>query len=118
MQEALSKILGRDVSEVPTSPFTGRPLTGPFNAGGAYEHVVANFGLRREGADIKASEALREAGIPGIRYLDAGSRASGDTSNHVIFDANTIEILRKYGIAGLLAGGTAAATASRQEPPT
>lgn len=59
---------------------------------------------------------------PGIRYLDAGSRAGGQgSSNHVIFDANTIEILRKYGIAGLMAGGAGAAAATArqpQEPPT
>lgn len=51
-----------------------------------------------------ASEALREAGIPGIRYLDAGSRGAGDGSrNYVIFDENLINIVRKYGIAGAAA---------------
>ncbi len=58
----------------------------------------------------EGAQQLQAAGIPGIRYLDGGSRASGEgTHNHVIFDANTIEILRKYGIAGLMAGGGAAA---------
>jgi hypothetical protein len=58
-----------------------------------------------------AAAALRQAGIPGIRYLDAGSRAAGQgTSNHVVFDPATIEILRKYGIAGLGLGLGAAAT--------
>jgi hypothetical protein len=34
-------------------------------------------------------DALREAGIPGIRYLDGGSRKSGEgTSNFVIFPGN------------------------------
>jgi len=47
---------------------------------------------------------LREASIPGIRYLDAGSRGVGDGSrNYVIFDENLIEIVRKYGIAGAAA---------------
>jgi hypothetical protein len=32
------------------------------------------------------------------------------THNYVVFDAATIDILRKYGIAGLIAGGGAAAT--------
>lgn len=50
------------------------------------------------------SEALRRAGIPGIRYLDAGSRGAGDGSrNYVIFDENLINIVRKYGIAGAAA---------------
>ena len=50
------------------------------------------------------SEALRRAGIPGIRYLDAGSRGTGEgTRNYVIFDENLINIVRKYGIAGAAA---------------
>ena len=50
---------------------------------------------------VAASQALREAGIPGIKYLDQGSRAAGDGSrNHVVFDDNLIEILRKYGLGG------------------
>ena len=56
-----------------------------------------------------AASALFEAGIPGIRYLDQGSRGSGQgTSNYVVFDPNLIEILRKYGIAGPVAGLTTA----------
>jgi hypothetical protein len=44
---------------------------------------------------------LREAGIPGIKYLDQGSRAAGEGSrNYVVFDENLIEIVKKYGIAG------------------
>jgi hypothetical protein len=67
--------------------------------------------------DVGASQRLQAAGIPGIRYLDAGSRASGQgTSNHVVFDAATIDILRKYGIAGLMAGGGAAAAGTQQQP--
>jgi hypothetical protein len=49
----------------------------------------------------EATAKLREAGIPGIKYLDAGSRAKGDGSrNYVVFDDNLISIVRKYGIAG------------------
>jgi hypothetical protein len=52
----------------------------------------------------QATDRLREAGIPGIRYLDAGSRGAGDgTRNFVIFDENLIDIVRKYGIAGAAA---------------
>jgi hypothetical protein len=39
------------------------------------------------------------------------------THNHVVFDANTIDILRKYGIAGLIAGGGAAAAAATGTQP-
>jgi hypothetical protein len=39
--------------------------------------------------DMEASAALREAGIPGIRYLDQGSRGAGQgTSNFVVFPGN------------------------------
>ena len=55
-------------------------------------------------APAEASERLKEAGIPGIKYLDAGSRGAGDGSrNYVVFDENLIEIVRKYGIAGAAA---------------
>ena len=48
-----------------------------------------------------ATQRLRNAGIPGIKYLDAGSRGAGDgTRNYVVFDDRLIEIVRKYGIAG------------------
>lgn len=56
-----------------------------------------------------ADKYLREAGIPGIRYKDQGSRGTdGGTHNYVVFDDKLIEILRKYGLAGLMAGGAAA----------
>jgi hypothetical protein len=60
-------------------------------------------------AEIIASQKLRDAGIPGIRYLDQGSRRAGDgTHNAVIFDPATMEIIRRYGLAGLMGGGAAA----------
>jgi hypothetical protein len=81
----------------------------------AWLDVVSHHGLLREGAAAPASTTLREAGIPGIRYLDQGSRGAGEGShNAVVFDDATIEILRKYGIAGLIAGGGAAAAGSQQ----
>jgi hypothetical protein len=56
------------------------------------------------GIDDAARISLSEAGIPGIRYLDAGSRGAGDGSrNYVVFDENLINIVRKYGIAGAAA---------------
>ncbi len=51
------------------------------------------------GPDV-LSDKLKQAGIPGIRYLDAGSRAGGEgTRNFVIFDENLVSILKKYGVA-------------------
>jgi hypothetical protein len=55
---------------------------------------------------VHASSDLAEIGIPGIRYLDAGSRAAGDGSrNFVVFDDSIIDILRRYGIGGAAVGG-------------
>jgi hypothetical protein len=52
----------------------------------------------------EASAALRDSGIPGIKYLDAGSRGAGDgTRNFVVFDDSLITILRKYGVGSLAA---------------
>jgi hypothetical protein len=77
---------------------------------------MVSIAARKGGnGDVIASEALRDAGLPGIRYLDAGSRGGGEgTRNTVIFDPATIEILRKYGIAGLMAGGAGAAVGTQQ----
>lgn len=63
----------------------------------------------RKGAAARVSEKLKEAGIPGIKYLDAGSRGAGDgTRNYVVFDDSLVNIIKKYGLAGLLGGGAAA----------
>lgn len=62
--------------------------------------------------------ALRDAGVPGVRYFDASSRARGQgTRNYVVFDENLMEIVRKYGIAGLTMGGVAAAAGGAQSNP-
>lgn len=56
--------------------------------------------LRMHGNEIGPGNeaALREAGIPGIRYLDGGSRSAGEGShNYVVFDENLIEIVGKDG---------------------
>jgi len=45
---------------------------------------------------------LREAGIPGLRYLDAGSRTGRqNTRNYVMFGDDLIDITRRYAEGGL-----------------
>jgi hypothetical protein len=83
-----------------------------------------------------ASDVLREAGIPGIKYLDQGSRtlaarannprnanwmaddaawkASTPTSNYVVFNPAIIDIMKKYGLAGATTG-TMGALAAQDE---
>jgi len=54
-----------------------------------------------------AARELLEAGIPGIRYYDAGSRRRGaGTSNYVMFPGteDRIRILRQYGLLPPLVG--------------
>ena len=73
----------------------------------------------RKIAQMRASKDLSDAGIPGIKYLDAGSRGVGvkdATSNYVVFDDSMIEIMRKYGLlAPLVGAGTVAAVSDMGE---
>jgi hypothetical protein len=51
--------------------------------------IYAAYQAHRGGNATAASDRLRELGIPGIRYLDAGSRGQGTgTSNYVVFPGN------------------------------
>lgn len=46
----------------------------------------------------RASKALAAAGIPGLRYFDAGSRDAGDgTRNVVVFDDSIVKLTHKDG---------------------
>lgn len=71
------------------------------------EEIAPGVVAKGEGA----ASILRDAGIPGIKYLDAGSRGVGDgTRNYVVFDDRLVTILRKYGIGAFVAGGGYALT--------
>ncbi len=67
----LGKIAGKAVDETTVKAQT------------AYEQLVRQYG------EQGAAKLLREAGVPGIRYLDGGSRTAGDgTRNFVVFPGN------------------------------
>jgi len=71
----------------------------------ALNREKGTFGPTSGTSELVSKEMLQR-GIPGIRYLDAGSRGAGDGSrNYVVFDDSLIDIIRKYGIAGLMMGG-------------
>ena len=71
----------------------------------------------RLGSKDKVPEYLSGRGIPGIKYLDAGSRGAGDGSrNYVVFDPATIEILKKYGLLGAVGGGMGANALAGGQP--
>ncbi len=122
-------------------------VAGKITAGEAYGELSGVMGGRD-----KAAEALRAAGIKGIRYADQGSRnvfveqrpdgkfavhggnfgpgqsvktfdtseeahrvaSEQTTNNYVVFDDKTVEILKKYGLAGLTALGAGAGYAANQ----
>lgn len=68
---------------------TGRQLYGAFQQ-------IAKEG--KTGTSADASELMRQAGIPGIRYLDQGSRAKGEgTRNFVLFDAQHARVIERNG---------------------
>ena len=51
-----------------------------------------------EGESSNAADILKNQGIPGIRYLDGGSRSTGSgTSNYVLFDDQLPRILERNG---------------------
>lgn len=77
----------REGKEQPHDPVTGKHLVSALNK--TDEHGP------------ETSAALAEAGIPGIRYLDAGSRGAGDgTRNYVVFHPKHLEIKRRYAEGG------------------
>ena len=59
---------------------------------GAQDLLMRMAGTKNNSAE--ASQHLRELGIPGIRYLDQGSRTAGEgTSNFVVFDPKHMNII-------------------------
>lgn len=65
-----------------------------------------------------SAQELAARGIPGIKYLDQGSRTAGQGSrNFVVFDDALIEIMRKYGLAMPALGAAGLATYGAQPAP-
>ena len=67
--------------------------SGDMTGEGAYKSLARIIG-GKENADTVSNVLKREYGIPGIRYLDQGSRAGGSgTSNFVVFDPAHMNII-------------------------
>lgn len=52
------------------------------------------FRMRQQLGEQEAADAMREAGVPGLRYKDAGSRGKGDsdgTRNFVVWDQDVLD---------------------------
>ena len=62
-----------------------------------------------------STQQFQRAGIPGIKYLDQGSRAAGEGSrNYVVFDDKLVSIVKKYGIPGAIGLGIISPEMGRQ----
>lgn len=59
------------------------------------------FGVLARQLDLpreEVTQSMGQSGIPGIKYLDQGSRGAGEGSrNYVVFDDSLIEIVAKNG---------------------
>jgi hypothetical protein len=85
---------------MPVRDFSARTYNNPDSMRSLLRSLVAKrtgFEPAMDELGASASSVLREAGIPGIRYLDGMSRSAGEgSSNYVVFDDELIDILRKY----------------------
>ncbi len=76
-------------------------LTGPFSVDMTGDQLLRHVQATLKGVgrgSTKAEEELRRRGVPGIRYLDGGSRGAGSgTSNFVVFpgEESALRILER-----------------------
>lgn len=91
-------------------------------AGADFKDVVQHLD-NIDPADL--SQALARASVPGVRYLDAGSRSAGvgsrtmtgerPTSNYVVFNPGIIDIMKKYALPLGVGVGAGALGANQQQ---
>lgn len=102
-KQAVEKLNKMDLSSLVNKELESmKPLDMNWNITGKeyYEFLSKN-----QGSPAKASELLQRQGVPGISYLDEGSRSRGKgTSNFVVFDPTDVKILEKNSqkVEGLL----------------
>ena len=96
VRDGVRKLMGGDWAETtknyPDLSVDGIPSGYAKMTGGDIHHALAE----RVGGKGPVEAQLREAGIPGIRYLDQGSRSGGKgTSNFVLFDDDAAKLLAR-----------------------
>jgi len=83
-------------------------LDDSLTGGEFYKGVVTGLGGRKD-----ASEALRDIGIPGLKYFDQGSRAGGEgTRNYVTWDQDVLDRSKMLERDGVTLGANKAPTAA------
>ena len=76
------------------------------------EDIYHSF-IVNHGSDQAASEALRKAGIPGLKYFDGGSRAGGEgTRNYVTWDQDVLNRSKMLERDGVTLGANKSPTAA------
>jgi hypothetical protein len=106
VQKKLEAIMGQVPSDtILSSPWNNAPhavLREPNRLDPSYYQTPAG---QYQSRGISAEQQLQQAGIPGIKYLDAGSRGAGEgTSNYVVFDPQLMKIVRKYAVPAFATG--------------
>ena len=97
--DALMRALSEDASGVNYVPVKLPIPEGSPSYSATGQEVAGKSSIFGSGA--QAAEALKNRGIAGVKYLDQGSRPTGDgTRNYVVFDDRLISIVKKYGVAG------------------
>ncbi len=105
VRDALAKSKNKQVSamlEYAQTPYSADIGGEAKTMGEAFRLLNLNLHGRSAADSAKASALLAKQGIPGVRYLDAGSRGAGEgTSNFVVFpgNENMMTILERNGQA-------------------
>lgn len=90
----------------------GYPVTGS-----TLHSILSDYGTDPK-LHQEATNLMQNAGIPGIKYLDQGSRQAGQGSrNYVVFNPNIVDIMKRYAIPFTAAGGGTAAMLGNQQQP-
>ena len=70
----------------------------PEPTGNVLHNALTDFGTDSV-RNAEMTRVLADQGIPGIRYLDQGSRGAGQgTHNYVVFDDSLLQILKRNGL--------------------
>lgn len=91
IQDSLKQSMGSNWDEFKHASAADAVKRGLISPGGEAGTLAAN---------------LSGSGIPGIKYLDQGSRGAGEGSrNYVVFDDKLVKIARKYAVPGMVSAG-------------
>lgn len=91
--QMLKQLADEQMAKIDFAPLIKNELEGMKPATMTWDATGKDFYemlAKRSGSPEKASALFKEQGVPGIRYLDQGSRSPGgsDTSNFVVFPGN------------------------------